>query len=64
MYLKAMRQNLGCCAWFFVVLDVKSTISKEEENVYLNDQTLNVIYESLESKVFESIKDLEFACEV
>lgn len=55
---------MGCCAWFFVVLGVKSTISKEEENLYLNDQTLNVIYESLESKVFESIKDLEFACEV
>jgi len=30
----------------------------------LNDQALNVIYGALDTKVFESIKDLEMAHEV
>jgi hypothetical protein len=37
---------------------------REEENLQLNDQALNVIYGALDTKVFKSIKDLEMAHEV
>lgn len=40
----------------FVVLHIKS--------IGPRDQSLNVIYEALNPKVFESIKDLEFAYKV
>jgi hypothetical protein len=45
----------------FVMLDIKIPTLSEDENLQSNDQTLNVIYEALDPKNFESIKDLEFA---
>lgn len=56
--------NLGCCAWFFIVLDIKRPTLREEKKLQVNDQTLNMIYEVLDPMVFELIKDLEFANEV
>jgi hypothetical protein len=48
----------------FVVLDMKDPTPREEKKLQLNDQALNVIYEALDPKAFESIQDLEFAHEV
>jgi hypothetical protein len=39
---------------------MKDPTPREEENLQLNDQALNVIYEALDPKIFESIKDLRW----
>lgn len=48
----------------FVVLEIKDPTLRELKILRLNDQALNVIYEAHDPKVFEPIKDLEFAHEV
>ena len=48
----------------FVMLNINDPTPREEEKLQLNDQALNVIYEALDPKVFEWIKDLEFAFQV
>jgi len=58
------QKILGVVEEEFVVLDMKDTTPREEEYLQLNDQALNVIYEALDPKVLESIKDLEFAFQV
>lgn len=50
---------MGCCAWTFCSSWQKDPTPREEENLKLNNQALNVIYKALDPKVFESIKDLE-----
>ena len=61
-HLKAMeRKNWGVVEEDFVVPDLKAPTPSEEQKLQLNDQALNCIYEALDPKVFESIKDLEMA---
>lgn len=48
----------------FVVLDMKDLTPREEENLQLNNQALDVIYEDIDLEVFQSIKDLKFAYKV
>jgi hypothetical protein len=55
------RKNWGVVEEDFVVLDLKAPTPSEEQKLQLNDQSLNCIYEALDSKVFKSIKDLEMA---
>lgn len=55
LHLKAMSRKIwGVVNNSFIVLDLKGTTPREEENLQLNDQALNVIYKTLDSKVFES----------
>jgi len=42
----------------FVVLDSKNPTPREEELLQLNDQALDILYEVLDDRVFESIKIL------
>jgi hypothetical protein len=44
----------------FVVLDLKNPTPREEELLQPNDQALDM-YEVLDDKAFESIKNLEYA---
>jgi hypothetical protein len=44
----------------FVVLDLKNPTPREEELLQHNDQALDM-YEVLDDKAFESIKNLEYA---
>ena len=46
------------------MLDPKNPTPREEELLQLNDQALDMLYEVLDDKVFESIKDLEYAFQV
>lgn len=48
----------------FVVLDIKDPTPREEQNLQLNDQALDEIYEVIYPKVFESIKYLVFSYQV
>jgi hypothetical protein len=48
----------------FVVFYMKDPTPSEEEKLQLNGQTLNVIYETLDPKIFKTIKYLEFAHQV
>lgn len=45
----------------FLVLNIKYQTPRKEENLQLNYQSLNEIYEALDPKVFGLIKDLKFA---
>jgi hypothetical protein len=64
LHLKAMSRKIwGVVEETFIVLDMKDPTTREEK-FQLNDQTFSVIYEALDPKVFESIKDLEFTHEV
>lgn len=44
----------------FVVLDIKILTPGQEENLLLNDKSLNMTCEAIDPKVFKSIKDIEF----
>lgn len=46
------------------MLNMKDPTPREKENLQLNDQAFNVIYEAVDPKDFESIKDLEMAHQV
>ena len=48
----------------FVVLDIKEPTARKEELLQLSDQALKMIYEALDNKVFERIKDLDYAYHV
>jgi len=58
------RKNWGIVEEDFVVPDLKAPTPGEEQKLQLNDQALNCIYEALDPKVFESIKNLEMAHKV
>lgn len=65
LHLKAMSQKIwGSLEEEFIMLDMKVPTLREEDNLQLNNQGLNVIYEALDPKVFKSIKDLEIASQV
>jgi len=48
----------------FAVLDPSSPTTREEEKLQHNDIAINLLYEALDLKVFEQIKDLERAHDV
>ena len=48
----------------FVVLDIEDPTPREEELLQLNDIAVNALYESLEEKVFEHVKDKERAHDI
>ncbi|XP_066311224.1 uncharacterized protein [Miscanthus floridulus] len=48
----------------FVILDPTNPTPRELENKQCNIMALNTIYNAIDSKVFEQIKDLERASEV
>ena len=48
----------------FVILDPTNPTPRELENKQCNTMALNAIYNAIDSKVFEQIKDLERASEV
>jgi hypothetical protein len=48
----------------FVILDPDNLTDKDEINQQCNNAALNAIYQGIDSKVFEQIKDLEKASEV
>ncbi|XP_066373066.1 uncharacterized protein [Miscanthus floridulus] len=48
----------------FVILDPTNPTPREQENKQCNTMALNTIYNAIDSKVFEQIKDLERASEV
>jgi hypothetical protein len=48
----------------FAVLDPSSLTAREEEKLLHDDIAINLLYEALDSKVFEQIKDLERAHDV
>jgi hypothetical protein len=58
LHLKAMSRKVwNIVEVGFVVLDMKDPTPREEENLQLNDQALNVIYEALDPKVFEELNN-------
>ena len=64
-HFKAMSWKIwGVVKEPFIVLDMKDPTPWEKENLQLNDQALNVIYEALHPKVFELVKDLDMAHKV
>jgi hypothetical protein len=48
----------------FAVIDPTHPTAREEEKVQFNDIAINILYEALDVKVFEQIKDLERAHDV
>jgi hypothetical protein len=48
----------------YVILDPTNFIDNERENKQCNTMALNAIYNSIDAKVFEQVKDLERASEV
>jgi hypothetical protein len=48
----------------FVILDLTNLTDNERANKQCNTMTLNTIYNGIDSKVFERVKDLERASEV
>jgi hypothetical protein len=48
----------------FVILDPTNLTNNDKINKQCNTMALNTIYNSIDSKVFERIKDLEMASEV
>jgi hypothetical protein len=48
----------------FVILDPTSLTPREQENKQCNIMALNTIYNTIDPKVFEQIKDLDRASEV
>ena len=48
----------------FVILDPANPTDNERANKQCNTMTLNTIYNYIDSKVFEQVKDLEKASEV
>ena len=48
----------------FEILDPTSLTPREQENKQCNTMALNTIYNAIDPKVFEQIKDLERASEV
>ena len=48
----------------FVILDPTNPTPREQENKQCNTMALNTIYNAIDPKVFEQIKDLEKASEV
>jgi predicted oxidoreductase (fatty acid repression mutant protein) len=48
----------------FVILDPTNLTDNERENKQCNTMALNTIYNGIDSKVFEQVKDLERASEV
>ena len=48
----------------FIVLDVNDPTPREDELLQLNDIAVNVLYEALEEKIFEHVKDKERAYEI
>ena len=48
----------------YVILDPTNPTPRELENKHCNTMTLNTIYNAIDSKVFEQIKDCERASEV
>ena len=48
----------------FVILDPTNPTPRELENKQYNTMALNTIYNAIDSKVFEQIKDLEKASEI
>jgi hypothetical protein len=48
----------------YIVLDPASPTPRDQENNQYNTMALNTIYNGIDSKVFEQIKDLDRASEV
>jgi hypothetical protein len=48
----------------FVILDPANPTDNERANKQCNTMTLNTIYNGIDAKVFEQVKDLEKASEV
>ena len=48
----------------FVILDLENLTNNEKANKQCNTMALNTIYNAIDSKVFEQIKDCERASEV
>ena len=48
----------------FVIIDPTNLTNNDKINEQCNTMALNTIYNGIDSKVFEQIKDLEKACEV
>ena len=48
----------------FAVIDPTNPTPREEEKLQFNDIALNTLYDAFDIKVFEQIKDLEFAHDV
>jgi len=48
----------------FVILDPANSTPREQKNKQCNTMALNTIYNAIDPKVFEQIKDLEKASEV
>jgi predicted oxidoreductase (fatty acid repression mutant protein) len=48
----------------FVILDPTNLTDNERANKQCNTMTLNTIYNGIDSKVFEQVRDLERASEV
>jgi hypothetical protein len=48
----------------FVILDPDNLTNNDKANKQCNTMALNTIYNAIDSKVFEQIKDLDHASEV
>jgi hypothetical protein len=67
--LKAHLKSMNWKMWeiiekYFVVIDMNDPTPRDEEKLQFNDIALNARYSALDEKVFEQIKDLEYAYEV
>ena len=65
MYLGSIHERvLEVTEEDYVILDPTNLTSNDRENRTCNRMALNTIYNGIDTKVFESIKDLERASEV
>jgi hypothetical protein len=48
----------------FIIIDPTNLIDNDKANKQCNTMALNIIYNGIDSKVFEQVKDLERASEV
>ena len=55
---------MGCNKNDFVILDPANSTPREQKNKQCNTMALNTIYNAIDPKVFEQIKDLDRASEV
>jgi hypothetical protein len=58
-HLKSINRKIWEVVEDFAVLDPSSPTAREEEKLLHDDIAINLLYEALDSKVFEQIKDLE-----
>ena len=56
LHLMTMSQKIWGVVEEFIVLDMKDPTPREEENLQLNDQPPNVIYEALDPKISSQSK--------